>query len=40
MNHQPFEDWLIENQSLTSQQSKDLDEHLNKLFILFSACPG
>ncbi|MFC2064073.1 hypothetical protein ACFLXB_03140 [Chloroflexota bacterium] len=30
MNHQPFEDWLIENQSLTSQQSKDLGEHLNK----------
>ena len=30
MNHQPFEDWLIENQSLTSQQSKDLDEHLKE----------
>jgi len=28
MNHQPFEDWLIENHSLTAQQSMALDEHL------------
>jgi len=28
MNHQPFEDWLIENQKLTPRQSRDLKEHL------------
>jgi len=28
MNHQPFEDWLIEDQKLTPRQSRDLKEHL------------
>jgi hypothetical protein len=30
MNHQPFEDWLIEERSLTTQQSRDLKEHLKE----------
>ena len=28
MNHRPFEDWLLEDQSLTSQQQRDLQGHL------------
>jgi len=29
MNHQPFEEWLLEDQHLDPQQSKLLQEHLN-----------
>jgi hypothetical protein len=28
MNHQPFEDWLLEDQHLTAQQERDLQTHL------------
>ena len=28
MNHQPFETWLLEEQNLTSEQKRDLQEHL------------
>ena len=28
MNHQPFEDWLLEDQHLTSDQERDLQAHL------------
>ena len=28
MNHRPFEDWLLENQSLTPDQNQDLNNHL------------
>lgn len=29
MNHQPFEEWLLEDQQLDPQQSRLLQEHLN-----------
>jgi len=28
MNHQPFEDWLLDDESLTIQQQRELDLHL------------
>jgi len=28
MNHRPFEDWLLEDQHLTSEQERDLQAHL------------
>ena len=28
MNHRPFEDWLLEDQPLTSDQERDLQAHL------------
>jgi hypothetical protein len=28
MNHQPFEDWLLEDESLTIQQQRELQAHL------------
>lgn len=28
MNHRPFEDWLLENQSLTPEQNQELKKHL------------
>jgi hypothetical protein len=28
MNHQPFENWLLDEDSLSSQQQRDLQEHL------------
>jgi hypothetical protein len=28
MNHQPFEDWLLEDESLTIQQGRELQAHL------------
>ena len=28
MNHQPFEDWLLEDQALTSEQQRELQAHL------------
>lgn len=28
MNHQPFEDWLLDDESLTSQQQRELQVHL------------
>lgn len=28
MNHQPFENWLLEEEPLTSQQQRDLQNHL------------
>jgi len=29
MNHRPFEDWLLAEEPLTTQQKADLQEHLN-----------
>ena len=28
MNHQPFEDWLLNNTPISSEQKRDLDSHL------------
>ena len=28
MNHQPFENWLLDEEPLTSQQQRDLQNHL------------
>ena len=28
MNHQPFEDWLLNNSAITQEQKRDLDSHL------------
>jgi hypothetical protein len=28
MNHRPFEDWLLENQSLSAEQKQQLNDHL------------
>ena len=28
MNHQPFEDWLLNEQSLTPVEKRDLDAHM------------
>ena len=28
MNHQPFEDWLLDDQALTSEQQRELQSHL------------
>jgi len=29
MKHQPFEEWLLVDETLTSEQSKDLEHHLS-----------
>ena len=34
MNHQPFEDWLLDDQNLTPEQERDLQSHLR----LCSSC--
>jgi hypothetical protein len=36
MNHQPFEDWLLEDQRLTSDQERDLQAHLR----ICTSCPA
>ncbi len=34
MNHRPFEDWLLAEEPLTTDQKADLQEHLNTCYIL------
>lgn len=36
MNHQPFENWLLDEEPLTSQQQRDLQNHLRSC----TACSG
>ena len=36
MNHRPFEDWLLEDQHLASDQERELQAHLRTMYFMRS----